>query len=1343
MYTIKAILWSYANGQLTSSEQVVFSAETQNTRPVAGATGSFEISEGGSIQFVLAYTHPLYDSLVPLETYVTVTDDSEEIFYGRILSKSDPTFTGQITYTAEGALSFLHDGEVPPEERNSSGQQTKRTLTAEAFFRWCIERHNATVSDPRRQFTVGSITIDKKNETKDYQVTSYIDTRSAFDQYLRGIYGGYLRARRVNGTLYIDWLKRFDRLDPQAIELGVNVQSLTSTMSADGIYTVLRPVGDNGLLLDSETIDLFPAAKMATMGRIIKSVTFSGADTKAKLQELANDYIGRLETVILGETSIKLIDMHYLDGTIPKIRIGDRFDNIHGNEGTEFTVAHMDVDFLHCENDSFSFKNRKDLESNLNGGLSGGTLSRATSRGARSSGLGLKYYQEFTDEAKLSTKKVSIIAEELNIVGENTTVIAHNYERMSRTLEVEGGIKIDEWPPWEPNHAYLEGNKVSVVENNVRRGYVCKQGGSHTSGAEWDETEKEYWDRQESTAESVTQLWGTEVIQNSHEIANVAGNFIVLTDFYDDWPLWIRHDDEPPNGHWYKVGDKVKHLVGDTYYGYTCIGEHYSINNWETEKVRYWREEHGRKAVQLVDGASVVQDDLNGHMITVAELAGGVENLNIWQTEFVGTALWTQRDNITGVAGQFDVVTDPVTGVKTIVIKSGGGMKIRRDNVEYGLYDQDNLTGGLLVSTINDATWPVWAKNTYYRQGATVMYDGTGYICKEPHVSVNADSWDADELSKWRPVTVTQLKGDRILVGDSLVSGYIGLEDPPTHFYSDPEREHEVTKQSGVLYGDIPSDKVYYWTGSRFTETSKTLGLKLSTMDGIIAQKATIIDLNGVTARINNLDANWIHSQVASMAQIDGRRIAMTGDIAAGGSLYGQNIYFSGATPRDDPWSLKNFIKEVQIASAGGSSYKLQYKTYNDSTWQDAGTFNKAVSLSGAWSSGTYTVSATAGTISGNAPNTTLSDPGIGTIAKGTGNTIDIPYDVGYKGLVNGEWRRVGSTGLAGTVNADVSSLLVNKGTVTSNGTYTPGTGKIGISSIVVNVDTIGNAKSRFNAASGSYYIEAYDNRTGTGISGASVTYKLATSGSTSSTKVIITNPSGTQFSSTPELPVGSLYTDGLSAANLSDSWSSNVLTVQNANNSAKKKTYTVTATGSDVTWYPATSKFQCVPYANVDGTRRNTGATKYSSAVTLDTGSWSTGSRTVKVKHGTTEILSEPITVTVSKPTAATVDDNDNTDQDHADFVTSAGGAVATRTVYITPGSFKTSGTRKGKAAINIRMDGKTTNDPLVARTWISMPAASSATFTRSNSGMPSGQWNVSCTVGGVTYTRTAWSGW
>lgn len=63
------------------------------------------------------------------------------------------------------------------------------------------------------------------------------------------------------------------------------------------------------------------------------------------------------------------------------------------------------------------------------------------------------------------------------------------------------------------------------------------------------------------------------------------------------------------------------------------------------------------------------------------------------------SALWQNRNDITGVVGEFEVVG---TGDnRRVVIKSGGGLKIERNNVEYGLYDSGNLDAGVIITKIN------------------------------------------------------------------------------------------------------------------------------------------------------------------------------------------------------------------------------------------------------------------------------------------------------------------------------------------------------------------------------------------------------------------------------------------------------------------------------------------------------------------------------------------------------------------------------------------------------------------------------------------------------------------
>lgn len=194
------------------------------------------------------------------------------------------------------------------------------------------------------------------------------------------------------------------------------------------------------------------------------------------------------------------------------------------------------------------------------------------------------------------------------------------------------------------------------------------------------------------------------------------------------------------------------------------------------------------------------------------------------------------------------------------------------------------------------------------------------------------------------------------------------------------------------------------------------------------------IDLDGLVARLES--KSIISKSVTALNTL------YVGSGVGYGSLYNWGRYYInvGGTQRE----MK--VYDADKSSNGNTLYI--YKT--DGTRLD---FNKAVSLSGAWDGGQYSVTATAGTISGTVPRTTLYDLGLGTAAKGSGNTVTATYDIGYATVVSGQQRRGGSTGKKGTLSLSVGNLLQSKYT-DSNGTISPDSGYLGLSSVVVDVPT-------------------------------------------------------------------------------------------------------------------------------------------------------------------------------------------------------------------------------------------------------------------------------------------------
>ena len=109
----------------------------------------------------------------------------------------------------------------------------------------------------------------------------------------------------------------------------------------------------------------------------------------------------------------------------------------------------------------------------------------------------------------------------------------------------------------------------------------------------------------------------------------------------------------------------------------------------------------GNVHLQIKDGG-FLEVERDGVYETVGTSQAISEVKDTVTNTILGSALWTQRNNITGVVGEFDVVGSGSN--RRLVVKSGGGLKVERNNVEYGIYDSGNLTAGVIVQTINGTT---------------------------------------------------------------------------------------------------------------------------------------------------------------------------------------------------------------------------------------------------------------------------------------------------------------------------------------------------------------------------------------------------------------------------------------------------------------------------------------------------------------------------------------------------------------------------------------------------------------------------------------------------------------
>lgn len=132
----------------------------------------------------------------------------------------------------------------------------------------------------------------------------------------------------------------------------------------------------------------------------------------------------------------------------------------------------------------------------------------------------------------------------------------------------------------------------------------------------------------------------------------------------------------------------------------------------------------GNKHIQLKDGALLEVDRGDGVYSTVGS-SYAIEQVNNEVVNVIeGSALWTQRDGITGVCGEFSVITDPQTGKKRLKIANGTGLVMTRNDAEFGVYDDGTLTAGVIATKVNGvASTHIQGENIYIgnEQSTTVI----------------------------------------------------------------------------------------------------------------------------------------------------------------------------------------------------------------------------------------------------------------------------------------------------------------------------------------------------------------------------------------------------------------------------------------------------------------------------------------------------------------------------------------------------------------------------------------------------------------------------------------------
>ncbi len=332
---------------------------------------ALEMGKAGSLEFDIPQSNPYYKSINQLTSLVTVRMDDDEIFRGRVLS-NERTFNNVRSVYCEGDLAFLVDSVQRTEKYNG---------TTRALFNKLIAAHNARV-EASKQFTVGNVTIEDRSiiltgqddnintgniDYKQIAINSIVnDWNTTFDEIqtcLIDYVGGYLRTRYQNGVNYIDYVQEYGGESSQEIELGENLLDLTEEISAEELFTVLVPLGDDNITIKSVnggSDELVDTNAVAKYGRIVKTHVFNNVNSASTLLENARRYLASNVNVPRTVT-ITAVDLHMLNKAIRPIRLGDRvhITSIPHDMNEYLTCTKIEYDLANPANNKYTFGNPK------------------------------------------------------------------------------------------------------------------------------------------------------------------------------------------------------------------------------------------------------------------------------------------------------------------------------------------------------------------------------------------------------------------------------------------------------------------------------------------------------------------------------------------------------------------------------------------------------------------------------------------------------------------------------------------------------------------------------------------------------------------------------------------------------------------------------------------------------------------------------------------------------------------------------------------------------------------------------------------------------------------------
>lgn len=370
MYLVKAGDVVIHDGMINDRDYVALSG-TMKTEYNRAGTFSFSVPPNN-------YAHS-HNNIKKLSSIIKVWDRYGTLKWkGRVLDTAKD-FYGRMTYNCEGWLSVLNDSVVRPSVGDALGGNKDKGITQPpaAIFRALINSHNSQVNVEKRFEPVNINGISNSvNVTLPYP---------NYETTLDYIQNNFLANEDIGGLLYVsdtalnyiaDGVVR-GRKSSQPIVFGRNLLELADTKDASELYTIILPVGKDGLVL-SNTVgqDIFPTANdltgdtdevkrlknaINTIGRIVHYEEFSDVSSVSVLKDKAkNMLLNNLEDSFIIEATA--FDLGIADQDVGNISVGTYvsvFSPPHDLTG-DYPCTAAEIDICNPANSKFTFGTNPD-----------------------------------------------------------------------------------------------------------------------------------------------------------------------------------------------------------------------------------------------------------------------------------------------------------------------------------------------------------------------------------------------------------------------------------------------------------------------------------------------------------------------------------------------------------------------------------------------------------------------------------------------------------------------------------------------------------------------------------------------------------------------------------------------------------------------------------------------------------------------------------------------------------------------------------------------------------------------------------------------------------------------